>query len=88
MKVLVTGGAGFIGSHLVDKLLPGNEVTVLDNFSSGNRKHLTQHRDNPNFNLVEANLLDAGIIERVLVGKDFVFHLAANPDVKLGAENT
>lgn len=88
MKVLVTGGAGFIGSHLVDKLLPGNEVTVLDNFSSGNRKHLTQHRDNPNFNLVEANLLDAGIIERALVGKDFVFHLAANPDVKLGAENT
>lgn len=88
MKVLVTGGAGFIGSHLVDKLLPGNEVTVLDNFSSGNRKHLTQHRENPNFKLVEDDLLDAGIIERVLVGKDFVFHLAANPDVKLGAENT
>lgn len=72
----------------MDKLLPGNEVTVLDNFSSGNRKHLTQHRENPNFKLVEDNLLDAGIIERVLVGKDFVFHLAANPDVKLGAENT
>ncbi len=87
-SILVTGGAGFIGSHLVERLLLQNEVTVLDNFSSGKREFLVPHQDNPDFHLLEGDLKDAGILEKAIEGKDLVFHLAANPDVKLGAENT
>jgi UDP-glucose 4-epimerase len=87
-SILVTGGAGFIGSHLVDRLLPENKVTVLDNFSSGRREFLEIHLENPNFKLIGADLLDSGALERAFAGKDLVFHLAANPDVRLGAENT
>lgn len=87
-SILVTGGAGFIGSHLVDMLLLENEVTVLDNFSSGKREFLAPHQDNPDFHLQEVDLRDAGLLEKAMTGMDMVFHLAANPDVKLGAENT
>jgi UDP-glucose 4-epimerase len=88
MSLLVTGGAGFIGSHLVEALLAENEVTVLDNFSSGKREFLAPHHNNPNFHQIEADLLLPGALEKALTGVDMVFHLAANPDVKLGAENT
>ncbi|MCK9441750.1 MAG: NAD-dependent epimerase/dehydratase family protein [Methanothrix sp.] len=87
-SILVTGGAGFIGSHLVETLLPENEVTVVDNFSSGKREFLAPHHNNPKFHLIEADLLFPGALEKALTGADMVFHLAANPDVKLGAENT
>jgi len=87
-SILITGGAGFIGSHLADRLLPENKVTVLDNFSSGRREFLTPHLENPDFEIVEADLLDAGALNRALEGNDLVFHLAANPDVRLGAEDT
>ncbi len=87
-SILITGGAGFIGSHLADRLLQESKVTVLDNFSSGRREFLTPHLRNPDFEIVEADLLDAGALERALEGKDFVFHLAANPDVRLGVEDT
>ncbi len=74
----------------MDRLLSGNTVTVLDNFSSGRRENVAAHLENPNFRLVEADLLDADAraLQRALTGKNLVFHLAANPDVKLGAENT
>lgn len=88
LSILVTGGAGFIGSHLVDALLPQNKVTILDNFSSGRRVHVAPHLDDPNLDIVEADLLDPSALERIVKGKDIVFHLAANPDVKLGAEDT
>ena len=88
MSILVTGGAGFIGSHLVDRLLETSQVTVLDNFSSGKREHIAHVLGHPRFGLVKADLFDTGTLEEVLAGKDFVFHLAANPDVKLGAEDT
>lgn len=88
MSILVTGGAGFIGSHLVDRLIAENQVTILDNFSSGKRKHLARYLDNPNFRLLERDLLDAKAVEKAVAGKDMIFHLAANPDVKLGAEDT
>ncbi|VVB66909.1 L-arabinose 1-dehydrogenase (NAD(P)(+)) [uncultured archaeon] len=87
-SILITGGAGFIGSHLADRLLPENKVGVLDNFSSGRREFLTPHLGNPDFEIIEADLLDARALKRALEGKDFVFHLAANPDVRLGAEDT
>lgn len=87
-SILVTGGAGFIGSHLVDRLVELNRVTVLDNFSSGKVEHIEAHRSNPNFTLIEADLLNPPAIEQALTGIDLVFHLAANPDVKGGAEDT
>lgn len=87
-SILVTGGAGFIGSHLVDRLLLENRVTVLDNFSSGRREHISHHLKNPNFELIKADIFDTKALEKAVEGKDIVFHLAANPDVKLGAKDT
>ena len=87
-SILVTGGAGFIGSHLVDMLVDSNRVTVLDNFSSGKREFLEDHLNRPNFALLEGDLLDPAAIEAALDEIDLVFHLAANPDVKVGAEET
>ena len=87
-SILVTGGAGFIGSHLVDRLIDYNRVTVLDNFSSGKAEHIEDHLKNPNFTLVEGDLLDRKAVEAALKGCDLVFHLAANPDVKVGAEDS
>lgn len=87
-SILVTGGAGFIGSHLVDRLLKKNRVTVLDNFSSGLREHIAHHQSNSDFKLLEIDLMDLKAVEKAVSGKDMVFHIAANPDVKLGAEDT
>lgn len=87
-SILVTGGAGFIGSHLVDALLAENEVTILDNFSSGKREHIAHHQSNSGFKVIEANMHDLFSLKEAVAGKDMVFHLAANPDVKLGAEDT
>ncbi|KXS46288.1 MULTISPECIES: NAD-dependent epimerase/dehydratase family protein [Methanohalophilus] len=88
-KILVTGGAGFIGSHLVDRLLSeGYEVTVFDNLSSGNKKYIEPHLDKPNFTFLEADLLDEPAINKACCGIDMVYHAAANPDVRLGVENT
>lgn len=77
---LVTGGAGFIGSHVTDRLLKeGARVTVIDNFSTGFRQFL-----NPAAEFVEADLLNQASLDQVMRGKEFVFHLAANADVKDG----
>lgn len=88
MAILVTGGAGFIGSHLIDALLEkGNEVKCIDNFSSGKREFIEQSMDK-GLELIEGDLLNRDDIKEVLNGCDTVFHLAANPDVRLGVENT
>ena len=88
MKAFVTGGAGFIGSNLVDRLLwQGHEVTVYDNFSTGQRRFLLNAQQCKEFQLVEGDLLDETTLKRALKGHDYVFHLAANADVRFGTEN-
>jgi nucleoside-diphosphate-sugar epimerase len=87
-KILVTGGAGFIGSHLVDRLLvEGFEVTVLDNFSGGRMENVSHHKDVRGFHLVRGDVRDFGLVEKVVDGVDAVFHLAALVDVALSIEN-
>jgi UDP-glucose 4-epimerase len=88
-KMLVTGGAGFIGSFLVDRLIEqGNKITIFDNLSSGKIEFIEKHFDNPDFTLIKGDLLDFQAVERACRDIDFVFHVAANPDVRLGASDT
>jgi len=76
--VLVTGGAGFIGSHLVDELISeGFEVTVLDNLSTGRLDNIKHHLENKKFRFVEGDVRDGKVVEEALEGVDAVFHLAA-----------
>lgn len=82
MKALVTGGAGFIGSHLVDYLInEGKTVRVIDNLSSGNMDHLERWSDDPRMELIEVDLLDKDALDGAIKGCDEVYHLAANPEV-------
>jgi len=88
MRAFVTGGAGFIGSHLVDRLVrEGYErIVVYDNFSSGRREFIEHHLGKRYFRLVEADLLDWERVDRELKEEyDVVFHLAAIPDVRIGS---
>jgi UDP-glucose 4-epimerase len=88
VKALVTGGAGFIGSTLVDRLLGrGDEVVAYDNFSTGNRQFLADALTDPRFVLVEGDILDGGALAAAMRGVDIVFHLAANADVRFGTEH-
>ncbi len=82
-SVVVTGGAGFIGSHVVDALVQlGARVRVIDDLSTGFRQFL-----NPAAELCEASLLDYARVSKVFSGADLVFHLAANADVRRGLEH-
>ena len=88
MKAFVSGGAGFIGSSLVDRLLDvGHEVTVYDNLSTGLLQFLEYARDFDRFRLVEGDLLDEDFLSEAIAGHEFVFHLAANADVRFGTEH-
>jgi len=83
MKTLVTGGAGFIGSHLVDRLMEtGNRVKVIDNLSSGSPGNLERWMGHPGFEFMEADLLDPDACSEAVEGCSRVFHLAANPEVR------
>lgn len=85
MKCLVTGGAGFIGSHIVDRLLAdNNEVVVYDNLSTGREEFVKHHFDDNDFKLVKADLKNEKILNETMMGVDFVFHLAAHADVRSG----
>lgn len=86
---LVTGGGGFIGSHLVDALVErGNEVRVIDNFSSGREEFLSHHDGNGSVEVHRGDLLDQGAVIAAMEGVETVHHLAANPDIRLGTEVT
>lgn len=90
MKVLVAGGAGFIGSHLIDLLIEeGNEVVCIDNFFIGTKANIEHLKDNKSFKFYEQNLLDMPALERVFEKEkfDYVFHLAANSDIQASAKN-
>jgi len=83
MKILVTGGAGFIGSHLVDRLMEtGNQVRVIDNLASGQLGNLDRWMGHPGFEFIEGDLLERESILDALEGCSHVFHLAANPEVQ------
>ncbi|MEW6544252.1 MAG: SDR family oxidoreductase [Nitrospirota bacterium] len=82
MKAIVTGGAGFIGSHLVELLLArGHEVAVLDNLSTGRRENLSTFQGRPGWSFHQVNVADVQAIRPLFDGADWVFHLAALADI-------
>ena len=88
MRCFITGGAGFIGSHLIDRLILQGDVTVYDNLSSGRIEFIAHHFGNPNFEFIQKDLLDLEDLKEAIKDHDVVFHLAANPDARLGIEDT
>jgi UDP-glucose 4-epimerase len=78
MRILVTGGAGFIGSHLCERLVSaGHVVTAIDNFSTGRVENLSNLKASGNFTLIEGSILDSNALDPLIQGSDYVFHLAA-----------
>ena len=90
MRALVTGGAGFIGSHLIDRLVArGDDVVVLDNLSSGNLAFIQEHLDSGDAVLVNGDLRSLDDVKQAMaMDIDCVYHLAANPDIRLGTRVT
>ena len=88
MKALVTGGAGFIGSHLCQRLLAGGvEVISVDNLICGRLKNLDEFKNHPNFNFVQADIRDRKPLLSAMEGVDWVFHLAGLADIVPSIEN-
>ncbi len=89
MKVLVAGGAGFIGSNLIDALLAeGHEVVCIDNFFIGTRENIAHLKDEPRFKLYEQDLTELEALKAIFQREkfDYVFHMAANSDIQASAE--
>src|SRR5680860_435899 len=84
MHILITGGAGFIGSHLSERLVAdGHMVTVLDDLSTGQMSNLAALTDQPGFTFVEGTILDRALVAKLVESAEVVFHLAAAVGVKL-----
>jgi UDP-glucose 4-epimerase len=88
MRYFVTGGAGFIGSHLVDNLVNMGLVTVCDNLSSGKKKFIQHHLDREGFRFVQVDLLERDQLTGAMKDSEVVFHLAANPKIRAGTRDT
>src|SRR5690349_17457995 len=88
MRVLITGGAGFIGSHLVDRMLKeGHQVIAYDNFTTGTEFFIENAKKSQLFQLDSGDILDLPRLTKAMEGVDFVFHLAANADVRFGTQH-
>ena len=88
MRVLVTGGAGFIGSHLVDKLMElGHSVRVLDDLSAGSLNNIERWLNHENFEFIKGDMRNPEVVKEAVNGVDVVFHLAANPEVRIGSQS-
>lgn len=88
MRYLVTGGAGFIGSHLLDRLVNMGVVTVYDNLSLGKKEFIEHHLGRDGFQFIQADLLEVDTLKGVIKDHDVVFHMAANSQIKGGMEGT
>ncbi|MGE4586143.1 MAG: NAD-dependent epimerase/dehydratase family protein [Mangrovibacterium sp.] len=90
MRILITGGAGFIGSHLCDALIvKDNNITVIDNLILGKKENIAHLIENPHFSFIQENLLHLDVLRKIFAnGKfDMVYHLAANSDIQKGGSN-
>lgn len=76
LKILITGGAGFIGSHLVDELAKENEIVILDDFSSGDRENVSHHEGERNVTIVTGDIRDQALVFNVTKNIDIIYHLA------------
>ena len=87
MKFFISGGAGFIGSHMSGHLLAlGHEVKVFDNLTSGTMGHIEDHLKNPHFELIKGDIKDLKILTDAMEGSQIVIHFAANPDIAKAAK--
>jgi UDP-glucose 4-epimerase len=78
MRILITGGAGFVGSHLTDRLISdGHSVVILDDVSTGRLENLKQYESHSNFEYINGSVLDQGLLESTVKDVDYIFHLAA-----------
>ena len=90
MKIAITGGAGFIGSHVVDRLIAdGHEVISLDDLSLGTRKHFEHHLANEKFKFIELDVAETEKLKDIFLESkpDCVFHFAANSEIELGSRD-
>lgn len=90
MKVLVAGGAGFIGSNLIDALLEeGHQVVCVDNYFIGTKENISHLAGNPNFKMYEQDICDLPVLKRIFAieNAEYVFHMAANSDIQASASN-
>ncbi|HXZ82172.1 MAG TPA: NAD-dependent epimerase/dehydratase family protein [Acidimicrobiales bacterium] len=87
-RACITGGAGFIGSNLAERLIEGgSEVVVVDDFRTGKHRFLESIQDHPRFSLLAGDVLDPDVLKTAFAGCDWVFHLQANADVRHGFEH-
>ena len=78
MRILITGGAGFIGSHLTDRLVAdGHQITILDNLATGRKENLSMHLGGESVNFIEGSILDLPLLDGLIKETEYVFHLAA-----------
>jgi UDP-glucose 4-epimerase len=84
LKYFITGGAGFIGSHMVDALIDKGQVTVYDNLSSGKLEFIQEHLEKPNLQFIQGDCGDLEHLREAMAGHDLAIHYASNPDIARG----